>query len=97
MTRLARTADGEALIGGDDGFVPLSAAEPGVETVADALSLAADGTLAAGAGSTRPVPDDHLRFARPLASFGKLWGIGLNYAEHATDLTRTARTSRRAS
>lgn len=88
MTRLARTPDDTALLGDEEGFVPLSAADPACDTVADALRAASGGEGLGDSKSTagRPIPDDHLRFARPLASPGKLWGIGLNYAEHATDL-----------
>ncbi|WP_049926819.1 fumarylacetoacetate hydrolase family protein [Halopiger goleimassiliensis] len=87
MVRLARSADGTPLLGDDSGFVPLSAADPSLETVRDALPLAAAGDLADPAdASAEPVPASDLAFASPLAEYGKLWGIGLNYAEHASDL-----------
>lgn len=87
MARLARTTTGTPMVGDDDGFVPLRAAAPELDTIRDALALAASGEL--------PTPDDataerinhtDLSFGPPLAEMGKLWGIGLNYAEHAADL-----------
>ena len=87
MKYLARTATGEPLLGDGDGYVPLGAVDPGLETVRDALPRAAAGTLGSVADATAdPVPAADLSFGAPLASFGKLWGIGLNYAEHAGDL-----------
>jgi len=85
MTRLATTADGTALAGDDDGFVPLDSSS-GFDTVADALPAAADGSLSLDSALAPPTPDDHLQFTVPFSPVGKLWGIGLNYAEHATDL-----------
>ncbi|SDF94153.1 2-keto-4-pentenoate hydratase/2-oxohepta-3-ene-1,7-dioic acid hydratase (catechol pathway) [Halorubrum xinjiangense] len=87
MKYLARTATGDPLLGGDEGYVPLGAVEPGIERVCDALPLAAAGDLGDVADATAdPVPAADLSFGPPLGSFGKLWGIGLNYAEHAGDL-----------
>lgn len=87
MKRLARTAGGEPLLGDEEGFVPLSSVHPALESVRDALPRAAAGTLGdpADAPAGR-VPREDLTFGPPLAEFGKLWGIGLNYAEHAGDL-----------
>lgn len=87
MKYLARTADGRPLLGDDEGFVPLAAAVPDAETVHDALPRAASGTLpdVDDAPADR-VDRTHVRFGPPLSRFGKLWGIGLNYAEHAGDL-----------
>ncbi len=87
MRYLARTADGRPLLGDDVGFVPLSAVAPSLDTVRDALSQAAIGTLpAVDAASAPRIDPEHVRFGPPLDRFGKLWGIGLNYAEHAGDL-----------
>lgn len=87
MTRLARTIDGTPLLGDSDGFVPLSAADPTLSNVRDALPVAANGTLPDPAdASTEGVEPTKLSFASPFAEYGKLWGIGLNYAEHASDL-----------
>ncbi|RKD98225.1 fumarylacetoacetate hydrolase family protein [Halopiger aswanensis] len=89
MKHLARTLEGRPLLGDDEGFVPLSAAAPELETVRDALPRAAAGTLP----DVDDAPADRtaaagLQFGPPLERerFGKLWGIGLNYAEHAGDL-----------
>ncbi|THE64141.1 fumarylacetoacetate hydrolase family protein [Salinadaptatus halalkaliphilus] len=87
MQYLARTTDGRALLGDEDGYVPLSAADPALERVQDALPRAAAGTLPAveDAPADRIDPE-HVQFGPPLERFGKLWGIGLNYEEHAGDL-----------
>lgn len=84
MTRLARTATGRALVGDDEGFVPLSAADPSLATADDAIR---EGVPDPAAATADPVPDGDLTFGPPLESFGKLWGIGLNYADHASDLS----------
>ncbi|GAB3676484.1 fumarylacetoacetate hydrolase family protein [Halopiger thermotolerans] len=89
MKYLARTLEGRPLLGDDEGFVPLSAAAPELETVCDALPWAAAGTLpdVDDAPADR-IDAEGLQFGLPLERdrFGKLWGIGLNYAEHAGDL-----------
>lgn len=87
MKYLARTADGRPLLGDDEGFVPLASADPGLQRVRDALSRAADGTLPdPSTGTATSVSPEGLSFGPPLERFGKLWGIGLNYADHAGDL-----------
>lgn len=87
MNYLARTAAGRPLLGDDEGFVPLGAVEPDVEGVREALPRAAAGTLGDPADApARRIPAAALTFGPPLAEFGTLWGIGLNYAEHAGDL-----------
>lgn len=87
MKYLARTATGRPLLGDEEGYVPLSAADPELTSVRAALETAASGSLpdidAATASRVRP---EALSFGAPLAAFGKLWGIGLNYEEHAGDL-----------
>ncbi|WP_135301974.1 fumarylacetoacetate hydrolase family protein [Haloarcula amylovorans] len=87
MNYLARTASGRPLLGDDEGFVPLGAVESDLHSVREALPRAAAGTLGdvADAPAER-VPAADLTFGPPLERFGKLWGIGLNYAEHAGDL-----------
>ncbi|MFB6112772.1 MAG: fumarylacetoacetate hydrolase family protein [Halodesulfurarchaeum sp.] len=87
MTRLARTASGRAVLGDEAGFVPLSAACPGIETMREALPLAASGELSATGATASRIQPTHLEFNSPLARPGKLWGIGLNYEEHAADLS----------
>ncbi|UTF55686.1 fumarylacetoacetate hydrolase family protein [Natronosalvus rutilus] len=87
MKYLARTMDAQPLLGDESGFVPLGAVHPDTETVRDALSYAAAGTLGDPADAlAEPVDRADLTFGPPLAEFGKIWGIGLNYAEHAGDL-----------
>lgn len=83
--RLARTATGRPLIGDDGGFVPLSAA--GYDRPAAVLGALAGGpdlpAVADLPADRRPA--DHVRYGTPFDP-GKLWGIGLNYADHAADL-----------
>lgn len=87
MRYLARDADGRALLGDDAGFRPLPAADSSLSTVWDALPRAAAGDLPDPAGATAsPIPTDRLSFDTPLPDPGKLFGIGLNYADHAADL-----------
>lgn len=87
MTRLARRVDGTPLVGDENGFVPLSAADPDIDSWVGALRAAAADRLPAPdrATATR-VPVEQVRFASPLPDPGTLWGIGLNYADHAADL-----------
>lgn len=84
MTRLARTATGRPLVGDDEGFVPLSAADPSLTSTLDAIRAGVPDPARATADR---IPDAGLTFGTPLESFGKLWGIGLNYADHASDLS----------
>lgn len=84
MTRLARTADGRPLVGDDEGFVPLAAADPEATTAMDALRR---GIPRLADATADPIPESDIRFGTPLEQFGKLWGIGLNYADHASDLS----------
>ena len=87
MPRLARTVDGRHVLGDDGGYVPLPSADPSLRTLGDALPLAAAGDLPTpDEASVTRTPEDHLSFAAPLERPGKLWGIGLNYADHASDL-----------
>jgi 2-keto-4-pentenoate hydratase/2-oxohepta-3-ene-1,7-dioic acid hydratase in catechol pathway len=88
-TYLARSADGRPLLGDEEGFVPLAAAAPGLESVESALPVAAAGELPHPTDApARRVPAEELTFGLPIprSSLGKLWGIGLNYADHAGDL-----------
>jgi len=87
MKHLARTTEGRPLLGDEEGFVPLSAVHPDLGSVRAALGRAAAGTLGdpAEAPAARR-PRETLSLGPPLERFGKLWGIGLNYADHAGDL-----------
>ncbi len=91
MRYLARTADGDALLGDDDGFVPLAAAAPEHASVRDALPAAAAGTLPdPDAATAERIPRGKRSLGAPVAEPGKLFGIGLNYVEHAGDLSEDA-------
>ncbi|WP_049979868.1 fumarylacetoacetate hydrolase family protein [Halolamina rubra] len=91
MRYLARTADGDALLGDDDGFVPLAAAAPEHASVRDALPAAAAGTLPdPDAATAERIPRGKRSLGAPIAEPGKLFGIGLNYVEHAGDLSEDA-------
>ena len=83
--RLARSADEDPVLGDDDGFVPLSAADPGLETIDDALRAKGDGLPTPASTPARRVPTKDLTFGTPFEP-GKLLGIGLNYVDHADDL-----------
>ena len=83
-TYLSRTTVGEALIGDEEGYVPLSAADPTLSNEIDALGA---GTIPdPGDASARRIPESALSLGIPVSRPGALWGIGLNYAEHAADL-----------
>ena len=87
MRYLARTMDGKPMLGDDTGFVPLGAVHPEIDTIREALPRAAAGTLGDPSDApAAPLSSKALTFGPPLARFGKLWGIGLNYAGHAGDL-----------
>ncbi|QKY21112.1 fumarylacetoacetate hydrolase family protein [Halolamina sp. CBA1230] len=91
MRYLARTTDGDPLLGDDDGFVPLDAATPEHASVRDALLAAAGGDLPAPDNATAErIPREHLSLGAFLDDPGKLFGIGLNYVEHAGDLSEDA-------
>jgi 2-keto-4-pentenoate hydratase/2-oxohepta-3-ene-1,7-dioic acid hydratase in catechol pathway len=87
MRRLARAADGRPLAGDDDGVVPLTALYPDASSVRDALPRATTGLRDPAEATADPVPHDAVTFGSPLARPGKLFGIGLNYADHAADLS----------
>jgi 2-keto-4-pentenoate hydratase/2-oxohepta-3-ene-1,7-dioic acid hydratase in catechol pathway len=87
---LARTATGAPQVGDDDGFVPLSAAYPDAGTVRDALPEAPGGLVSPDETPADRVPREHLTLGTPLPDPGKLFGIGLNYADHAADLSEDA-------
>ena len=102
MRYLARTATGDPLLGGSGmsgtsrttgetgdsgGFVPLGAAYPEASSVRDALPRATDGLRNPAETTAAPVPREGITFGPPLDTPGKLFGIGLNYADHAADLS----------
>ncbi|WP_394327114.1 fumarylacetoacetate hydrolase family protein [Halopenitus persicus] len=83
--RFARTVDGTAIVGDDEGFVPLAAALPDADGDPIAAARAAE-TIDLDAAPADRIPEADVRFATPFDP-GKLWGIGLNYADHAADLS----------
>jgi 2-keto-4-pentenoate hydratase/2-oxohepta-3-ene-1,7-dioic acid hydratase in catechol pathway len=83
---LARDTDGRALLGDEDGYVPLASADSSLTTVRDALRHAPDGLPDPADASASRVPASQVQFVASLADPGKLLGIGLNYADHAADL-----------
>ncbi|MFB6136397.1 MAG: fumarylacetoacetate hydrolase family protein [Halobacteriaceae archaeon] len=87
MSYLARTATGDPLLGDESGCVPLPAAVPGARSVADALERAPDGLPAPSAATADPVPAEQFTLGPAVEGAGKLLGIGLNYADHAADLS----------
>lgn len=87
MNYLARTTDGRPLLGDNSGFVSLEAAHPSLASVRDALPRATAGALDGPVDATAErIPSTGFSFGSPLAEFAKLWGIGLNYIDHAGDL-----------
>jgi len=90
MQYLARTATGAPKLGDDGGFVPLPAAYPDVETVRDVLPEAPDGLVSPDEAPADRVPRGNLSLGTVLPDPGKLLGIGLNYADHAADLSEEA-------
>lgn len=86
MTRLARRIDGTPLIGDEQGFVPLEAVVPSIESWDGALRAAVGGFPDIEEATTARIPVEDVRFASPVPEPETLWGIGLNYADHAADL-----------
>jgi 2-keto-4-pentenoate hydratase/2-oxohepta-3-ene-1,7-dioic acid hydratase in catechol pathway len=84
--RLARAATGDPLLGDGEGYVPLAAADPSLTNVETALSRHPVDLPDPSTVSARRLPREQLAFGTPLARPGKLFGIGLNYADHAVDL-----------
>lgn len=86
--RLARSNDGTLLLGDSGGFVPLSSVQPSINSMHQALQMATENTLLSVEKSTAVYTDSAtISFGSPLQYFGKLWGIGLNYLDHASDLS----------
>jgi len=86
MRRIARSSDGSALVGDEEGFVPLATADPSLTDDRDALRAATDGLPDPTDASSSRLPADHISFDVPIATARKLLGIGLNYVDHADDL-----------
>lgn len=90
MRYLARSADGDPLLGDDDGFVPLQAASPNAESVRDVLPDATDGLPSPDDATADRIPRESHSLGAFIENPGKLFGIGLNYVEHAGDLSADA-------
>lgn len=86
MRRLARSTTGDPLLGDDDGFVPLSSVDPSLESIRDALAVAPDGLPDPGSVSASRLEEESIEFDVPIGEPTQLWGIGLNFEEHAKDL-----------
>lgn len=90
MTHLARTTSGTPLLGTREGYVPLASAHPDLESVEAALPVAAAGDLDPDRATSEPISVASLDLGPPLQDPGSLWGVGLNFGEHAEE-TRAAR------
>lgn len=86
MTRLARTTSGTPLLGSREGYVPLASAHPDLESVVAALPVAAAGDLDLEGVTAEPTPVASLDLGMPLRDPGSLWGVGLNFGDHAEEL-----------
>jgi 2-keto-4-pentenoate hydratase/2-oxohepta-3-ene-1,7-dioic acid hydratase in catechol pathway len=87
MRYLARTTDGRPLVGDDDGAVPLASTYPDASSVRDAFPRATEGLAHLDAAPAERVPWPGHSLGPFLDRPGKLFGIGLNYADHAADLS----------
>ncbi|QLG28217.1 fumarylacetoacetate hydrolase family protein [Halorarum halophilum] len=87
MQYLARSADGRPLVGDEEGFVPLQAAYPDASSVRDVLPRAPGGLRDLDDVPAGRMPRENLSFGPFVGEPGKLFGIGLNYADHAADLS----------
>ena len=86
MRRLARSTDGTYYVGDETGFVPLSSADSELTDEADALAAAATDLPDPVNAPHDRIPPAQLSLSAPVSGSGTLWGIGLNYVEHADDL-----------
>lgn len=87
MTFIAKRVDGAPLIGNTEGVCHLHSSDSRLTNITDALQAAAGGSLPDPTDTTHtPIPVDHVSLGVPLDKPRKLWGIGLNYYEHASDL-----------
>lgn len=90
VRRLARAADGTYHVGDEDGFVPLSSADPQLSGESDVLAAAAASSLPGPDEAPHDfIPPEQLSLSAPVSGSGTLWGIGLNYVDHADDLDAT--------
>ena len=90
MRYLAWSADGDPLLGDDAGFVPLESAMPDAESVRDALPHAPKGLPSTAEATATSISRENRSLGAFIDDPGKLFGIGLNYSEHASDLSEDA-------
>ncbi|MFE7438989.1 fumarylacetoacetate hydrolase family protein [Streptomyces chartreusis] len=73
-----------------DRVVPVRDLAPGFEgTALDVISEGQFTSLAAAAGDSAGMPWEDCTFTAPYRRPHKIWGIGLNYREHAADLAES--------
>lgn len=100
--RFASLRDGADLIGAvldpARGWVPLGVLDPAfrgdllpfIRTEPGADDLAGVAAAAAAAPDSAVILERSARFGPPMRHPDKIWGIGLNYREHAADLSESA-------
>lgn len=87
MTYIAQTNTEKILLGNDRGFTPLAAVEEVPNSMKDVLYAAASDQIPTLDNTTAPFSSpNEIRYNVPLSTINKLWGIGLNYTDHADDL-----------
>jgi len=87
-TRLAISTSGTLLLGDAEGFVPASSVHPFINSMQELLEMAAEDSLLPVENSTAVhIDPGAISLGSPLQHFNKLWGIGLNYLDHAGDLS----------
>lgn len=98
--RLATIAEGQArrpvLVDADRGVLPVDVALPGFS--GDTMAVLDSATYQAASTAARQVDDTlfldpgEVTFVAPYLSPRKIWGIGLNYVDHAGDLAEQVPT-----
>lgn len=93
MKRLARTRTGDSLVGDHDGFVPLASLDEGLSTMKKALAQAPAGLPPIDSATANRISASGISFGVPVVRPPQLWGIGLNYQEHAAELDESRPTA----
>lgn len=86
MVYIAQANTEKILLGDDRGFTPAAATKEGSNSIEDLLFAAASGQLSPLSTTASFTPSSEISFGLPFTTIKKLWGIGLNYANHADDL-----------
>lgn len=86
MLRIARTVEGRWLIGDADGYVPASSVDPELADRRTLLARATTSSIDPGDATAPRLPADRFALGSPVANPPQLWGVGLNYRNHAADL-----------